>query len=54
MFRIRILLFIPFLAAWQGMSQEVLTIDSCYRLAEKNWPLVNQIDLIAGSNDLKI
>jgi outer membrane protein TolC len=42
------------LATGLGMGQGTLTLDSCYRLAEKNWPLVRQIDLIAGSSDLKV
>lgn len=55
MFSIRkLLLFLVALAAWPGLGQGVLTIDSCYKLAEKNWPLIHQIDLIANSNDLKI
>jgi outer membrane protein TolC len=35
-------------------AQDTLTIETCYTLAEKNWPLVRQVDLIAGSNELKV
>jgi outer membrane protein TolC len=50
----KILIIILSLAAGLSMGQGTLTLDSCYRLAERNWPLVRQIDLIAGSSDLKV
>ena len=55
MFTIRKLLII--LLALQGSllaGQDTLTIERCYALAQKNWPLVRQVDLIAGSNALKV
>jgi len=51
---VRITLILLLLATGMAWGQEVLTIDSCYSMAERNWPLVRQIDLIQGSNDLKI
>ena len=51
---VRITLILLLLATGMARGQEVLTIDSCYSMAERNWPLVRQIDLIQGSNDLKI
>jgi len=35
-------------------AQDTLTLDYCYRLAEQNYPLTGQLDLLAGSNELKI
>jgi outer membrane protein TolC len=55
MFTIRKLLFIILLMpAELLLGQDTLTIETCYLLAEKNWPLVRQVDLIAGSNELKV
>lgn len=44
-------LFIP---AEHGLSQDTITLDQCYRLAEHNYPLAGQIDLLAGSSYLKV
>jgi outer membrane protein TolC len=55
MFTIRKLLFmLMLLPAELLLGQDTLTIEACYRLAEKNWPLVRQVELIAGSNELKV
>lgn len=55
MFTIRKLLFmLMLLPAELLLGQDTLTIETCYRLAEKNWPLVRQVELIAGSNELKV
>ncbi|MBE0648393.1 MAG: TolC family protein [Bacteroidales bacterium] len=35
-------------------AQDTITLDQCYQLAEQNYPLAEQIDLLAGSNELKI
>lgn len=35
-------------------AQDTLTLETCYRMAEQSFPLVNQIDLLAGSYDLKV
>ncbi len=35
-------------------AQDTITLDHCYQLAEQNYPLAKQIDLLAGSNGLKI
>ncbi|MFH1937647.1 MAG: TolC family protein, partial [Bacteroidota bacterium] len=35
-------------------SQDTITLDYCYRMAEQNYPLAGQIDLLASSNVLKI
>ncbi|MBN1198009.1 MAG: TolC family protein [Bacteroidales bacterium] len=35
-------------------AQDTLTLEACYRLAEQTFPLANQIDLLAGSHDLKV
>jgi outer membrane protein TolC len=37
-----------------GQGQEPLTLDQCYQLAEKNYPLKAQYDLLGNSNALKI
>ena len=55
MFTIRKLLFmLMLLPAELLLGQDTLTIEACYRLAEKNWPLVRQVELISGSNELKV
>lgn len=35
-------------------SQDTLTLDFCYRTAERNYPLAGQIDLLKGSSELRI
>ncbi|MCX6277000.1 MAG: TolC family protein [Bacteroidetes bacterium] len=35
-------------------AQQPLTLDECYKLTEKNYPLKSQIDLIANANTLKV
>lgn len=35
-------------------AQDTLTLDACYTLAEKNYPLADQPPLLAGSSKLKI
>ena len=35
-------------------AQDTITLDQCYLLAEQNYPLAGQIDLLAGSNELKL
>ncbi len=50
---------LPIFAAFQGMpgtviAQDTITLDFCYRMAEQYYPLALQIDLLAGSNELKV
>lgn len=35
-------------------AQDTLTLEASYALAEKNWPLSHQLDLLADNNALKI
>jgi len=45
------------LVASTGVSiqaQDTITLEQCYRLAEQNYPLTVQLDLLAGSNLLKV
>jgi len=35
-------------------AQDTLTLDYCYQVVEQNYPLAGQIDLFAGSNELKV
>lgn len=35
-------------------AQDTITIEQCYQLAEKNYPLTGQLDLLKGSNLLKV
>lgn len=35
-------------------AQDSITLDYCYRLAEKNYPLRQQLDLLGSSNNLKV
>ena len=44
------LIFIPFL----GFSQQKITLNECYDLAEKNYPLAKQINLIQQKSTLEI
>jgi outer membrane protein TolC len=37
-----------------ALAQQPLTLEQCYLLAEKNYPLRSQIDILANSNQLKI
>lgn len=52
--RSSIILFILLWGASHGMAQESLTLDQCYLLAEKNYPLISQRDMLTGSAELKI
>ena len=42
-----LLLLLPFM----GFSQEVLTLEDCYRLARDHYPTIQKLDLIARSED---
>ena len=42
------------LFVFTGQAQQPLTLDECYKLTEKNYPLKAQIDLIANANTLKV
>jgi len=35
-------------------AQDTLTLETCYRMVEQTFPLADQIDLLAGSHDLKV
>ncbi|TSA23865.1 MAG: TolC family protein [Bacteroidetes bacterium] len=35
-------------------AQDALTLDFCYRMAEQNFPLAGQLDLLSGSSKLKV
>ena len=35
-------------------AQDTLTLDYCYQMAEQNYPLAGQLDLLVGSNTLKV
>jgi outer membrane protein TolC len=35
-------------------AQDSITLDYCYRLAEKNYPLRQQLDMLGNSNTLKV
>ncbi|MBL7137300.1 MAG: TolC family protein [Bacteroidales bacterium] len=35
-------------------AQDTITLDFCYRMVEQNYPLAGQLDLLAGSNVLKV
>ena len=35
-------------------AQDTLTLNYCYQMAEQNYPLAGQLDLLAGSNTLKV
>jgi len=35
-------------------AQDTLTLDYLYRMAEQNYPLAGQLDLLAGSSELKV
>lgn len=45
---------IALLIVFRLTAQDTITLDYCYKQAEKNWPLAQQIDLITKSNKLKI
>jgi outer membrane protein TolC len=47
------LLFI-LLAATRLIAQDTITLDYCYRMVEKNWPLGRQTELYAKSNALQV
>lgn len=45
-----VLLLLPFMM----QAQDSITLDECYRQAEKNYPLRKQLDLLENSNTLKV
>ncbi len=45
---------IALLIVFRLTAQDTITLDYCYKQAEKNWPLVQQMDLLTTSNKLKI
>lgn len=44
--------FLPLLMA--GQAHDTVTLESCYQLARKNYPLTRQVDLLGKSSRLKI
>ena len=49
-YRYLLFLFLSFSA----FSQEILTLEACYNLAEKNYPLARQTDLLEDKSKSEI
>ena len=54
MFKIKNIVFFGWLFAAVGLNAQTLKIDDCYRLANENFPLVKQYELIEKTRDFSI
>ena len=49
-----LILFFFLIPVFRVIAQDTITLDYCYRQAEKNYPLAKQTNLYEASNDLRI